>query len=76
VSALAARAKILIHPIFCDDIFIGVVYIASVDIGVALIGNIISANEDSDRRINLISGSFLAIGDVGQWRLNQKGRYR
>ena len=63
----------LIHPIFCDDIFIGVVYIASVDSGVAWVSNFISANEGVGRCINLISGSFLAIDEAGQWRLNRKG---
>jgi hypothetical protein len=50
-----------IHPTFCDDIFIRVVYIASVNIGVAGVSDFMSANERGDRCINLDSGSFLAI---------------
>ncbi|MBA2703443.1 MAG: hypothetical protein H0U60_06295 [Blastocatellia bacterium] len=56
----------MIHTIFCDDFFIGVVYIASVNIGVARVNDFIPANAGGDRRINLISGSFLAIDGVGQ----------
>jgi len=70
-----ATLKFQIPPIFCDDIFVGVVYIASVDIRVARVRNFIRANEGDDGCINLISGSFLAIDDGGQWRPESKRRY-
>jgi len=50
-----------INATFCDDIFIGVVYIASVNIGVAKVCDSTAANEGGDWCINLTSGSFLAI---------------
>src|SRR6266550_111296 len=73
IGAAQMTLDFVIHPIFCDDIFIGVVYIASVDSGVAWASNFISANEGVGWCINLISGSFLAIDEAGQWRLNRKG---
>jgi len=75
VAAAQTDLYFLIHPIFCDDIFIGVVYIASVNIGVSHVSDPESANEGAVRCINLASGSFLAIDEVGQWRPESKRRY-
>jgi hypothetical protein len=56
---------------FCDDIFIGVVYIASVNVDDTEAGEFAKANEGNARRINGVSGSFLALEKVGQWRLTE-----
>jgi hypothetical protein len=76
IVSLRGAARLSIfghHPTFCDDIFIHVVYIASVDIGVAKVSDFTSANEGDDWCINLVSGSFLALEKVGQMAAEPKG---